>query len=565
MQHQLYTGGRDQALIQLFQQTFTDSEGADEGKLIGELVRKFRATTSPQDLRVFITTDETAIIGCVIFSKMRFEHSSDQQVWLLSPAAVHTQYQGKGVGQGLIHYAHTLLKCEGVAVVVTYGDINFYSKVGYQPITTAMITPPISTDLSRRLDCTIAARRSIGTDTRNCTLRSSNQRSSVLVKLCLQLFAIYKKDSSDFLLPYTKKKNKMNINLETLGFHPQLQEYREAQQLTAFLIGRVSSAHKERYTVLTDQGEFTAELLGNLRFTAQNSSDFPVVGDWVALAPYDTNKGLIHAIYPRRTLLERQAVGKTGEKQLIAANIDYGLIVQSLNRDFSMNRLERYLTICHASHIQPMILLTKIDLVEEALVMNSLQQLRERIPNVPIIPISNATGEGLADFQQLVKTGMTYCLLGSSGVGKSTLINRLTGNEVMHTGAISKSIDRGKHVTTHRELIVLDTGGILIDNPGMREVGIADSASGLAVTFEQIYALAAQCKFKDCTHVNEKGCAILAALDDGTLDEQTYQHYLKLEREQEHYSSTVHERRKKEKRFGKMVKRAVAQKKWNKY
>jgi ribosome biogenesis GTPase len=353
--------------------------------------------------------------------------------------------------------------------------------------------------------------------------------------------------------------------LEALGFNDQFKEYRKAKQLDAFLLGRVSLEHRERYMVLTEQGEIEAELLGNLRFAAQSRRDFPAVGDWVALSAYDDHKGLIHAVYPRSSLLERQTVGKTGEKQIIATNIDYGLVLQSLNRDFSINRMERYLTICNNSNIQPIILLTKIDLVEADQVQASLEKIRERVADVPILALSNATGEGLEALQAMVMPGKTYCLLGSSGVGKSTLINSLAGHELMPTGAISESIDRGKHVTTHRELIVLDTGGILIDNPGMREVGIADGAAGMQLTFEQIYELAEQCKFNDCTHVNEKGCAILAALDSGALHEQTYENYLKLEREQAHYSATVHERRKREKRFGKMVKRIVKQKKGEKY
>ena len=356
-----------------------------------------------------------------------------------------------------------------------------------------------------------------------------------------------------------------HTELKKLGFNPTFLEYRKDNNLASFLAGRVILEHRERYIVLTEQGKFECELLGNLRYAAENRSDLPAVGDWVALREYDTDKGLIHAIYPRFSLLERRAAGKAGEKQIIASNIDYGLIVQSLNRDFSMNRLERYFTICNASNIQPIIILSKIDLVDKQLVQDTLGQISERASNIPILPISNATGEGLEDLKKIFKTGKTYCLLGSSGVGKSTLINSLTGHSLMQTGEISQSIDRGKHVTTHRELIMLETGGILIDNPGMREVGIADSSEGLEATFEQIYELAEQCKFNDCTHVNETGCAILRALDDGQLNEQAYENYMKLEKEQEHYSLTVHEKRKKDKRFGKMVKRVIQHKKRSKY
>lgn len=356
-----------------------------------------------------------------------------------------------------------------------------------------------------------------------------------------------------------------HINLEDLGFKQRLHKYKIENQLDSFLMGRVILQHRERYIVLTEQGEKESELLGNLRYTAESSMDFPAVGDWVALADYDTNKGIIHAIYPRDTVLSRQAVGKKGEKQIIATNLDYGIIVQSLNRDFSINRLERYLTICNASSIIPIIILSKVDLIGKKERLNIIYQVKERAKNIPLLTISNVTGEGLDDVRTLIEKGKTYCLLGSSGVGKSTLINCITGRILMKTNEISNSIGRGKHVTTHRELLVLETGGILIDNPGMREVGITDSSSGLASTFEQIIELKEHCKYNNCNHVNTKGCAVLDAVDSGQLDENVYENYMKLEREQEHYTSTIFEKRQKDKAFGKMVKNVLKYKKRDKY
>jgi len=350
---------------------------------------------------------------------------------------------------------------------------------------------------------------------------------------------------------------KREYNIKDLGYKEYLSEYRTKHNLESFNIGRVILEHKERYVVLTEQGEINCELIGNLRYTAQSRSDLPAVGDWVAIHEYDTDKGLIHAIYPREHVLERQAVGRKGEKQIIASNMDYGLIVQSVNRDYSINRLERYLTICNAAHIEPIIILNKIDLIEPEQLHDILNEVNNRIKGISVIAVSHLTGEGLEQIRPLIKAGKTYCLLGSSGVGKSTLINRLTGTSIMKTGTISESIDRGKHVTTHRELIVLPSGGIIIDNPGMREVGITDHASGLEMTFEQIYELTEDCKFNDCSHQNEKGCAILAAVDSGALNEETYENFLKLEREQAHFSATVHEKRKKDRAFGKMVKQVM--------
>lgn len=352
---------------------------------------------------------------------------------------------------------------------------------------------------------------------------------------------------------------KREYNIKDLGFNEYLNEYRRNHQ-ESFDVGRVILEHKERYIVLTKQGEIDCELIGNLRFTAQTRSDLPAVGDWVALNPYDTDKGLIHAVYPRENVLERQAVGRNGEKQIIASNVDVGLIVQSVNRDYSINRLERYMTICHSANIEPIIILNKIDLIEHEQLNEILNEVSNRIKGIMVLTISSLTGEGLDQIKPLIKAGKTYCLLGSSGVGKSTLINSLTGSSLMKTGVISESIDRGKHVTTHRELIVLETGGVIIDNPGMREVGIADGALGLKSTFEQVHELAKGCRFNDCSHQNEEGCAVLEALDSGELNEETYENFMKLEREQAHFTATIYEKRKKDKAFGKMVRQVMKQK-----
>lgn len=289
------------------------------------------------------------------------------------------------------------------------------------------------------------------------------------------------------------------------------------------------------------------------------------MGDWVAISVYDEDKALIHSIYPRHSIIERQAAGKSGQKQIIATNIDYGLIVQAVNRDFNINRLERYLTICNASKVEPIILLSKIDLIEESALKTLLHQIKERIKDVLIIAISNQTKVGLVRLATIIEKGKSYCLLGSSGVGKSTLLNTLTGKEIMNTGAISESIDRGKHITSHRELVVLEKGGILIDNPGMREVGITDTTGGLEITFEPIFEHAQKCKFKDCTHTQEKGCAILEAVEKGKIDRDTYLNFRKMEKEKMHFESDAQERKRKDKDLGKIIKHFKKNRKKNKY
>ena len=355
------------------------------------------------------------------------------------------------------------------------------------------------------------------------------------------------------------------MKLEDLGYNKDLEEYRIQQNLAVFDVGRVISEHKDRYVVKTSTTEFDAELIGNLRFTAESRNDLPAVGDWVAISEYDENKALIHAVYPRHSTIERQAVGTSAQTQIIATNIDYGLIVQSVNRDFNINRLERYLTLCNTSNVEPINILSKIDLIEEQVLNELLNEIKERIKGVSIITISNQSNIGLDKIKASLDKGKTYCLLGSSGVGKSTLLNKLSGKELMNTGEISESIDRGKHITTHRELIVLENSGIFIDNPGMREIGITNTSVGLETTFEKIVELSQSCKFNNCTHTTEKGCAIQDAIKTGEIDSDSYANYQKMEKESTFFESSVEDRKKKDKNLGKMIRSVQKQRKRNKY
>lgn len=359
--------------------------------------------------------------------------------------------------------------------------------------------------------------------------------------------------------------SRIQMTLEDLGYNAELENYRKDQDLGSFGVARVISEHKERYVVKTAENEYEGEIIGNLRFSANHRSDFPAVGDWVAISEYDANKVLIHSIFPRKTIIERQAVGKQGEKQIIATNIDYAFIVQAVDRDFNLNRIERYLTICNTSNVKPMIILSKIDLINHSELSTLIAAVQERIPQALIIPVSNESHKGIERVNKEIKKGKTYCMLGSSGVGKSSLLNNLAGEQLMKTNAISTSTHKGRHVTSHRELSVLENGGILIDNPGMREVGIADSRDGLEITFDAIIELSKECKFKDCTHTTEVDCAVLKAVESGEIDISSYENYLKMELEKEHFESTVAERHKKDKDFGKMLKNYKKDKKLNKY
>jgi ribosome biogenesis GTPase len=306
--------------------------------------------------------------------------------------------------------------------------------------------------------------------------------------------------------------------------------------------------------VRTGSGEFEAEITGNIRFTAKNREDFPAVGDWVAMATYDSDQAIIHQILPRFSVIRRQAAGKTGDVQIIATNIDYGLVIQAADRDFNLNRLERYLTICNASGVLPVIVISKADLAEEEQLQRMVLSIEQRIPDIPVICISNRTRRGYEALGPYLKKGKTCCMLGSSGIGKSTLLNNLSGRAIMETGIISAHTNKGRHVTSHRELVVLEEGGILIDNPGMREVGIADTGQGLDVTFDRIVQYAGDCRYSDCTHTSESGCSVIAAVESGEISRAEYENYLRMEREKAFFNTTLEERRRKEKEFGKFMK-----------
>ncbi len=344
------------------------------------------------------------------------------------------------------------------------------------------------------------------------------------------------------------------MTMEHLGYNNAFESYRKNNKLDSFQIGRVISEHKERYVVRTENGEFQGEIIGNLRFAAQSRADFPAVGDWVAVTELDDTKVLIYSIYPRQTVLARLAIGKQSDNQIIATNIDYALIVFAADRDFNINRIERYLTICNSAKVTPILILNKIDLVSSTELKELTDKIKTRLPQLELLSISNYTKLGIEEIERkLIKT-KTYCLLGSSGVGKSTLLNNLLKSDKMQTSELSESNQKGRHTTSHRELFILDNGAILIDNPGMREVGISDSNGGLEATFDSISDFAKNCKYKNCSHTNEYGCAVIQAVEDNALNRNSYQNYLKMLREKEFYESSVAEKRQKDKTFGKHIK-----------
>lgn len=344
------------------------------------------------------------------------------------------------------------------------------------------------------------------------------------------------------------------MRLQDYGYGEVFEASRIEQGFAHAPIGRVISEHRDRFEVMTEDGECEAEISGHMRFSSTAREDLPAVGDWVALSEPDGRFHLIHGVLARKSMLSRQAVGKFGEAQIIATNIDHALLVQALDRDFSPNRLDRYLTICHSSCVAPIVVLTKTDMIDPEALEEILQGLRNRVGTLPIVPLSNITGSGIESLVAILERGATYCMLGSSGVGKSTLLNNLCGRALMKTNAISSSTNKGRHVTSHRALVALETGALLIDNPGMREVGIVDRGRGVETTFDQILRLARDCRFKDCSHTVESGCAVLAAVATGEIDREAHESYLRMEREKAHFGSTEEERRRKDRTFGKMLK-----------
>ncbi len=355
------------------------------------------------------------------------------------------------------------------------------------------------------------------------------------------------------------------MELEFLGYSKDLERFRAENNLTGFDVGRVTQEHKERYVVRTDKSEYDAEITGNMRFSAESRIDFPAVGDWVAMTVCDSDFAIIHKIFPRKSILERQAIAKFGETQIIATNIDFAFITNAVDRDFNINRIERYLTLCNSAKVEPIVLLSKTDLIDETELEKLLVETKNRLKDIKIIPLSSETKFGYENLKSFLIKGKTYCFLGSSGVGKSTVINNLSGKDIMKTSDISTSTNKGRHITTHRELVVLENGSILIDNPGMREIGIADTSDGLETTFESIIQHSQNCKFTDCTHTVEKGCAVLEAVENNIIDKDTYKNYLKMEREKIRFQSSKFEKRKKDKAFGKMVNEVMKYKKQNKY
>jgi len=347
----------------------------------------------------------------------------------------------------------------------------------------------------------------------------------------------------------------VKISLSDLGYDEFFELERKNLGLTNFPVARVIAEYKQAYRVKNTNGEFFAKITGKHMFLATKREDYPAVGDWVMIEELPGKTAVIRAMLPRKTILKKKYSSKQ-ENQIIATNIDTTFIVESMDRDYNLNRFERFFVLAIEGNINPVMILNKTDLISKSELDQRIARIQNRFRETKIITTSTITCKGLDELTGYIEKGKTYCFLGSSGVGKSSLINKLLRKDEIKTREMGMVTGKGKHTTTTREMYFLENKGLVIDNPGTREVGISDSDAGIENVFDEITLLSKKCRYSDCTHMHEPGCIVLKAIEEEKLDKDKYDNYIKLKKESEFYKMTELEKREKNRKFGQYIKKA---------
>jgi ribosome biogenesis GTPase / thiamine phosphate phosphatase len=320
------------------------------------------------------------------------------------------------------------------------------------------------------------------------------------------------------------------LDLQQLGWNSHFETHACVARISGSIPGRVAEEHKDFSKIYTANGIFLAEVTGRMRFHATHRGDYPVVGDWVLIRPrVDEERATIEMILPRQNFMLRKGTGKDWNEQFVASNIDTTFVVTSLNQDLNLRRIERYLALAWESGCRPVVVLNKADLCEEPTQFE--ETVRTIAHEAPVLSISALEGTGMDALSKYMPPGETAIFIGSSGVGKSTILNRLADANVQRVQEVRSWDDRGRHTTTSRQMLLLSNGSIVIDTPGMRLVGMWDHEEGLSKAFEDIEVVAANCRFRDCRHGTEPGCAVIAAVEEGTLEKDRMNSYGKLKAE----------------------------------